>query len=181
MPPDMSIKDGTCCSPSFQGLRKLTLPNGAQVGVMGLDAVMEELFVEGKAADETIAAEIIQRLSKQNYISPSARNTYEELLLREYRVFYEKKSALKAAQIEKENEPMTNQENNQNTRKKGLFGLFKGEKKATENSCCNMKIVPKEQPVKESKGSCCNMKIVPKEQAVAENSDKKGNCDCGKC
>ena len=72
---------------------------------------------------------------------------------------------------------MTTQENNQ-TKKKGLFGLFKGEKKTNESSCCNMKIVPKEQPAKEAKSSCCNMKIVPKEQVVAEKADEKGDCDC---
>ena len=68
----------------------------------------------------------------------------------------------------------------ENARKKGLFGTLKSEKKAAENSCCNMKIVPKEQAAKESKGSCCNMKIVPKEQATVENSDQKGSCD-GDC
>jgi hypothetical protein len=158
--------------------RTLCPRNGAQVGIMGLDAVMEELFAEGKAANETTISEMIQRLSSKNYIPPSSRNTYEEILLNEYRAFHENKSAHKAALIKKENEPMTNQENNQNTKKKGLFGLFKGEKKATENSCCNMKIVPKEQPAKESKGCCCDMKIVPKEQVVAEKVDKKGGCDC---
>jgi hypothetical protein len=67
---------------------------------------------------------------------------------------------------------MATQENNQETKKKGIFNLFKNEKKsANENSCCNMKIVPKEQAAKESKGGCCNMKIVPKEQAK-ENNDK---------
>lgn len=69
---------------------------------------------------------------------------------------------------------MANQENNRNTKKKGIFNLFKGEKKASnEGGCCNMKIVPKDQPAKEStKGGCCNMKIVPKEQA-ADNKNTK--------
>ncbi len=152
MSQNMNIKDGTCCSPSFQGLRKLTLPNGAQVGIMGLDEVMEELYEEGKSADETTIADLIQRLSKKNYISPFARKTYEELLTVEYKSYCENKAKLN----KKEQDPMTTQENNQNTRKKGLFGLFKGEKKATENSCCNMKIVPKEAAKeKNNKPGCC--------------------------
>ena len=173
MSQNMNIKDGTCCSPAISGLRRLKLANGAEVGIIGLDAVMERLYAEGKAADETIVSEMIQRLSKQNYFSPSAIKTYEELLLSEYQSYYAKKAAL----VKKENESMTTQENNQ-TKKKGLFGLFKGEKKTNENSCCNMKIVPKEQPVKEAKSSCCNMKIVPKEQVVAEKAEEKGDCDC---
>lgn len=177
MSQNMNIKDGTCCSPAVAGLRRLKLANGAEVGIIGLDAVMEGLYGEKKAADETIVSEMIQRLSKQNYFSPSAIKTYEELLLSEYQSYHAKKAAL----MKKENELMTTQENNQNTKKKGLFGLFKGEKKTNESSCCNMKIVPKEPLVKESKSSCCNMKIVPKEQVAVENSDKKGNCDCGKC
>lgn len=78
---------------------------------------------------------------------------------------------------------MTTQGNNQNTKKKGIFNLFKSDKKATsEGGCCNMKIVPKEQPAKESsKGSCCNIRIVSKEQsAESKGAEKKDNdCDCG--
>ena len=72
MSQNMNIKDGTCCSPAISGLRRLKLANGAEVGIIGLDAVMERLYAEGKAADETIVSEMIQRLSKQNYFSPSA-------------------------------------------------------------------------------------------------------------
>jgi hypothetical protein len=91
-------------------------------------------------------------------------------LLSEYKYILETK--LKSS--EKENQTMANQENNQNTKKKGIFNIFKSDKKtANEGGCCNMKIVPKDQPAKEStKGCCCNMKIVPKEQA-ADKKDTK--------
>ncbi|MDD5701477.1 MAG: hypothetical protein PHU23_05440 [Dehalococcoidales bacterium] len=70
---------------------------------------------------------------------------------------------------------MANQENDQNTRKKGIFNLFKSNKKpAAEGGCCNMKIIPQDQPAKESnKGCCCNMKIVPKEQAAEDKPTQK--------
>jgi hypothetical protein len=70
---------------------------------------------------------------------------------------------------------MANQENTQETKKKGIFNLFKSERKtANEGGCCNMKIIPKEQPAKESsKGGCCNMKIVPKEQATEDKASQK--------
>jgi hypothetical protein len=69
---------------------------------------------------------------------------------------------------------MANQENTQEIKKKGIFNLFKSDKKsANEGCCCNMKIISKEQPAKESnKSGCCNMKIVPKEQAK-QNKDAK--------
>ncbi len=70
---------------------------------------------------------------------------------------------------------MANQDNNQNTKKKGIFNLFKSEKKtAGEGGCCNLKIVPNNQPAREpEKGCCCNTKIVPKEQATEEKSSQK--------
>ncbi len=70
---------------------------------------------------------------------------------------------------------MADQGNKQDTKKKGIFNLFKNDKKAaSEGGCCNMKIVPKEQTIKEpSKGGCCNIKIVPKEQAAEDKTSKK--------
>jgi len=100
---------------------------------------MEDLYQQGKLPDDTTAVEMVNRLHWNNYISPSVQKLCQELLLSEYRRFYEIKTAL----IRKENDPMTTQENNQNTKKKGLFSLFRGEKKAAnEGGCCNIKIVP---------------------------------------
>ena len=74
---------------------------------------------------------------------------------------------------------MTTQDNNQNTKKKSFFDLFRGAKNsANEGCCCNMKIVPKEQSIKESgKGGCCDIKIVPKGEA----EEGKGNSGCSCC
>ncbi len=85
---------GNCCGPSIPGVRKLTFPDGDQVGLMGLDDVMEGLYREGKAADAATIAEMIDRLrEKKNYISysPSGQSLYEQALLIEYRRFLEKK------------------------------------------------------------------------------------------
>jgi hypothetical protein len=151
-------------------LRKLNFPDGSQVGIIGLDAVMEDLYRQGKAANATIGPEMVECLKKQNYLAPSALPTYEKIFLSEYKCFLE----MKLKTNEKENKTMANQENKQDTKKKGIFNIFKSDKKAaSEGGCCNMKIVPKEQAAKESsKGSCCNMKIVPKEQAT-QNKDTK--------
>jgi hypothetical protein len=170
MAENLNLGDTCCCKAGISGLRKLTFPDGSQVGIIGLDTVMEDLYRQGKSADGTIGSEMIERLKKQNYLAPSALPTYETIFLSEYKYFLE----MKFKSNEKENQTMANQENNKDTKKKGIFNLFKSDKKtANEGGCCNMKIVPKDQPAKEStKGGCCSMKIVPKEQA-ADNKNTK--------
>jgi hypothetical protein len=84
---------GNCCGPSIPGARKITFPDGDQVGLMGLDDIMEALYREGKAPDDATVSEMINRLrEKKNYISysPSAQALYEKALLGEYRRFFEK-------------------------------------------------------------------------------------------
>jgi len=84
---------GNCCGSSIPGVRKITFPDGDQVGLIGLDDVMETLYREGKAPDDATIAEMIDRLREKNYISysPSAQALYEKALLGEYRRFFEKK------------------------------------------------------------------------------------------
>jgi hypothetical protein len=54
---------------------------------------------------------------------------------------------------------MSTQEGNKDIKKTSFFNLFKGNKANKEGSCCNMKIVPKEEAVKEQNKDCgCNNK-----------------------
>lgn len=66
-----------------------------QVGVIGLDSIMAELYTKGmKATDET-AEEIIKRLeAKKNYIPSSerVRKEYAYVLLKEYRAYVRDRS-----------------------------------------------------------------------------------------
>lgn len=65
---------------------------------------------------------------------------------------------------------MSDQKSNQNEKKKGIFGLFKS-MMGGENSCCNMKIVPKDSLANEFKGCCCGM---PDDKPQTDsNSSKK--------
>ena len=84
---------GNICGSSIPGVRKITLPDGDQVGLIGLDAVMEALCKEGKLPDESTAREMITRLRENNYISDSsqAQDLYQKALLNEYRRFFERK------------------------------------------------------------------------------------------
>jgi hypothetical protein len=68
----------------------LNFPDDTQVGVVGLDNIMAELYSEGRKADDEIAEEIIKRLeTKNNYIPSSerVRNEYSYVLLKEYRKY----------------------------------------------------------------------------------------------
>ena len=73
----------------------LKFPDGTQLGVIGLDDIMAELYTEGgKATDET-AEEIINRLeAKKNYIPASerVRKEYTYVLLKEYRTYLKDRS-----------------------------------------------------------------------------------------
>ncbi len=84
---------GNCCGPSIPGIRKIAFPDGDQVGLVGLDAVLESLFKEGKLPDDSTAVELLDRLRTKNYIpgSPSVEALYRKTLLNEYRRYYEKK------------------------------------------------------------------------------------------
>jgi Ca2+-binding EF-hand superfamily protein len=66
-----------------------------QVGVIGLDDIMAELYAEGRKATDKTAEEIIKRLeSKKNYIPSSerVRKEYAYVLLMEYRAYVKDRS-----------------------------------------------------------------------------------------
>jgi hypothetical protein len=66
-----------------------------QVGVIGLDGIMAELYSEGRKATEETAEEIIDRLeARKNYIPSSdlPRREYSYVLLREYRNYIKDRS-----------------------------------------------------------------------------------------
>jgi hypothetical protein len=84
---------GNLCGTSIRGIRKITLPDGDQVGLVGLDVVMEALRREGNPADDFTISELINRLREKNYISnsPGALELYQKALLNEYKRFIERK------------------------------------------------------------------------------------------
>jgi hypothetical protein len=84
---------GNICGSSMPGVRKITFPDGDQVGLIGLDAVMEALYKEGRQPDDSTVTEMITRLRENNYISDSspAQDLYQKALLNEYQRFFERK------------------------------------------------------------------------------------------
>lgn len=70
----------------------ITFPDGTRTGIYGLDAVMEEMYREGKPANDAAALEMMERLDDSNYFAPSVRHIYKYLLRAEYKRYLEMKS-----------------------------------------------------------------------------------------
>ncbi len=90
-----------CCGKPISGLRMITLPDGSKAGVMGLDQIFDDLYKEERKPDYETAAEIVRRLGKQNYITPSIRHLYEDALLKEYEKYFSQKINSLSQQIHK--------------------------------------------------------------------------------
>jgi hypothetical protein len=73
-----------CCTPPTPGLRMLTFPDGTQSGVFGLDEIFAAVYAEGRLVGPETTEEIVERLAAKNYIAPSARQRYCDLLVDEY-------------------------------------------------------------------------------------------------
>jgi hypothetical protein len=59
-----------------------------QVGVMGLQAAMQELAPGyGNKSDEEVRGVLLERVGRDNYIPAAARELYAEALIREFRKF----------------------------------------------------------------------------------------------
>jgi hypothetical protein len=69
----------------------ITFPDGTRSGVVGLNEVMEYLYLEGKPATDAVAIEMMEALESRNYFPSSERHIYKALLLSEYRHFLESK------------------------------------------------------------------------------------------
>ena len=73
----------------------LKFPDDTQVGILGLEDVMADLYSEGRKATDETAEEIIKRLeAKKNYIPWSERvhKEYSYVLLKEYRKYVKDRS-----------------------------------------------------------------------------------------
>jgi CBS domain containing-hemolysin-like protein len=74
----------------------LKFPDDTQVGVIGLEDVMAELYSEGRKETDETGEEIIKRLeAKKNYIpwSERVRKEYSYVLLKEYRAYVKDRSS----------------------------------------------------------------------------------------
>jgi len=92
---DDTPKGMYCCVPPTPGRRMLTFPDGSQVGVMGLNEIMADMYAEDRQVSEETAEEIVERLSEGNYVTPSFRRQYREVLKNEYRQYVKNRNSEK--------------------------------------------------------------------------------------
>ena len=73
-----------CAADALFGIRKITV-EGKPVGIAGLPAAFAAVDAKGLTSDAEIAAELMCRAGKENYIPPALAGEYAVALLAEYR------------------------------------------------------------------------------------------------
>ena len=69
-------------------VRKLTLPDGFQVGFMNLDNILREVNELKLTDDKAIKKELLERIKACNYVASGAENLYSSALFDEYQRKY---------------------------------------------------------------------------------------------
>jgi len=84
-------REKPCCSAAAARMvKKLTLPDGFQVGILNLESILKEVADLKLADDEAIKKELLQRVKIYNYVASAADNDYSEALLKEHKRQYGK-------------------------------------------------------------------------------------------
>lgn len=82
-------REKPCCpAAAARMVKKLTLPDGFQVGILNLESILKEVADLKLADDEAIKKELLQRVKIYNYVALAADNDYSETLLKEYKRQY---------------------------------------------------------------------------------------------
>ena len=82
---------GACCPKSDDSVTQLRLREGRSVGILGLNAALEQLWALGRKPEEATDAELLGMVRAQrNYITskPDIEALYAAALRREYALFY---------------------------------------------------------------------------------------------
>jgi len=74
-----------CCpAAAARMVKKLTLPDGSQVGIVNLENILNEVANLKLADNEAIKKELLKRVKTYNYVPPAADNEYSEALFNDY-------------------------------------------------------------------------------------------------
>jgi hypothetical protein len=75
-----------CCDANAaRRIRRLTLPNGIQVGIVNLESILKDVTDLKLADDDSIKKELLKRVKAYNYVAPSADSDYSKALFEEYK------------------------------------------------------------------------------------------------
>jgi len=84
-------KQQFCCpAAAARATKQLTLPDGFQVGIINLDAILREVTELKLTNAEVLRRELLERVKAYNYVASGVENEYAEALLRAYRRQFEK-------------------------------------------------------------------------------------------
>ena len=86
----MATKKPCCAEAAARMVKKLTLPNGFQVGISNLEDILKEVADLKLADNGAIKEELLKRVKIYDYVAPAAGNDYAEALLKEYKRQYGK-------------------------------------------------------------------------------------------
>ena len=82
---EMTGEKSCCPAAAARMVKKLTLPDGSQVGILNLESILKEVADLKLADNNAIKKELLQRVKIYNYVPPTADNEYSEALLKEYK------------------------------------------------------------------------------------------------
>ena len=77
-----------CAAAAARMVKKLTLPDGSQVGISIFENMLKEVADLKIADDNAIKKELLQRGKINNYVAPRAEADYSKALLKEYKQQY---------------------------------------------------------------------------------------------
>jgi hypothetical protein len=78
-----------CCpAAAARMVKKLTLGNGSEVGIVNVESILKEVADLKLSDNEAIKKELLGRVKIYNYVSPAAETDYSKALLKEYKQQY---------------------------------------------------------------------------------------------
>ena len=80
----MASEEPCCAAAAARMVKKLTLPNGSQVGIANLEGILKEVAELKLADNEAITKGLLKRIRIHNYVAPAAEKAYAEVLFKEY-------------------------------------------------------------------------------------------------
>jgi hypothetical protein len=80
-----------CAAAAARMVKKLTLGDGSQVGIMNLESILKEVADLKLSDNEAIKKELLKRVKIYNYVAPAAETDYSKALLKEYKQQYGKR------------------------------------------------------------------------------------------
>jgi hypothetical protein len=81
-----------CAAAAARMVKKLTLADGSQVGIVNLESILKEVANLKLVDNEAIKKELLKRVKIYNYIAPPAEADYSRALLGEYEKLFGKRA-----------------------------------------------------------------------------------------